>query len=258
MAKQYANAANSNARISLHDRYSTNKYGWLRWVFDQIRASSHGKIFELGCGSGELWVKNADRIPNGWIITLTDMSDGMVEQAKKNLSQVSSSFRFAQIDAESIDMDDEVVDVVIANNMLYHVPNRLKAYSEIRRILRPAGELYAATYGSTKSPGIPALVKQIKSDAYDAVPENNSLFGLENGAGQLSNWFVDVEVLKYEDSLLIAEADPLVEYVRSTQRLNEEEIVRFRELVQVEISRNGVIRVAKNTGMFRARKKLRE
>ncbi|HLQ30196.1 MAG TPA: hypothetical protein VK140_13265 [Ktedonobacteraceae bacterium] len=36
LTKQYKNAANLNARIALHRRFSMNKYEFQRWVFDQF------------------------------------------------------------------------------------------------------------------------------------------------------------------------------------------------------------------------------
>jgi hypothetical protein len=34
--QQYANAANLDARIALHQRFSTNPQGWVVWLFDRI------------------------------------------------------------------------------------------------------------------------------------------------------------------------------------------------------------------------------
>ena len=65
LTDQYRNASNLNARIQLHVRFSTNKYSWMRWVFDQLDLPPHCHILELGCGSGELWRKNMQRIPEG-------------------------------------------------------------------------------------------------------------------------------------------------------------------------------------------------
>ena len=36
LTDQYKNASNLEARIQLHQRFSTNTYGWTRWVFDQF------------------------------------------------------------------------------------------------------------------------------------------------------------------------------------------------------------------------------
>ena len=253
-ADQYESSKNLDARIVLHERFSTNKYGWSRWVFDQLQVPSGGTVLELGCGPGSLWLKNAHRIRADWTVILSDLSEGMIERAKANLSHIGNLSVFGRMDAQSIALSDETVDVVVANHFLYHVPDRPGAYGEIHRVLRPRGRLYAATNGSTGSAGIPGLVQRVKPEAYDEAPDTATLFGLESGAGELSRWFAEVETLRYEDAFLITEAQPLIDYVASTHRLNEAELGRFGEFVKAEISRNSAICIPKKTGMFRARK----
>ncbi|MCH8206807.1 MAG: class I SAM-dependent methyltransferase [Chloroflexi bacterium] len=97
------------------------------------------RILELGCGPAELWVKNIDRVPSAWRITLSDLSEGMVREARQNLQSGVSRFSFAVCDAQRVPFDDESFDAVIANHMLYHVSDRQRAYAEIRRVLRPGG-----------------------------------------------------------------------------------------------------------------------
>ncbi len=55
--------------------------------------------------------------------------------------------QFKEIDAQSIPFEDETFDAVIANHMLYHVPDRPKAIAEIKRVLKPGGRLIATTIG---------------------------------------------------------------------------------------------------------------
>jgi len=71
LAEQYKNGSNLNVRLQLHRNFSTNKYGWHRWVFDQFSLPERCRISELGCGTGELWLENLSRIPEGWEIILT-------------------------------------------------------------------------------------------------------------------------------------------------------------------------------------------
>lgn len=137
--EQYRDASNLNSRITLHERFSTNPYGIFRWIFDHFDLPAGAHILELGCGSGQLWLKNLDRIPSGWSITLSDFSPGMLEEARGNLSQSGHPFAFQVIDAQSIPIEDESFDAVIANHMLYHVPDRAVALAEVRRVLRPGG-----------------------------------------------------------------------------------------------------------------------
>ncbi len=62
---QYRDAANLDARVRLHQMYSTNPYNWHRWCFDQLDLPPDARVLELGCGPGYLWRENPDRIPPG-------------------------------------------------------------------------------------------------------------------------------------------------------------------------------------------------
>src|SRR5438034_9612344 len=83
---QYKNAQNLNARVMLHARFSTNKYGWHRWIFDHFTLPQGARVLELGTGPGYLWSSNRDRIPQHWNITVSDFSSGMLEEARRNLA----------------------------------------------------------------------------------------------------------------------------------------------------------------------------
>jgi ubiquinone/menaquinone biosynthesis C-methylase UbiE len=145
---QYRDSSNLDARASIHQRFSTNSYGWFRWVFDVlVKLPENARILELGCGNGLLWKENASRIPAGWNITLSDFSSGMLDAAWRNLVVTGHAFQFKEIDAQSIPYEDETFDAVIANHMLYHVPDRPKGIAEIRRVLKPGGCLFATTVG---------------------------------------------------------------------------------------------------------------
>ena len=79
---QYRDSSNLDARVAIHRRFSTNPYGWFRWVFDVLlKLPENARILELGCGPGWMWKENTDRIPAGWNITLSDLSPGMVDAA---------------------------------------------------------------------------------------------------------------------------------------------------------------------------------
>ena len=69
----------------------------------------------------------------------------MVEQARRNLTPSGHPFTFGQLDAQALPFADGSFDSVIANHMLYHVPDRQKTYAEVRRVLKPEGRFYAAT-----------------------------------------------------------------------------------------------------------------
>jgi len=258
LTKQYKNAAHLNARIALHRRFSMNKYEFQRWVFDQFSIPAEGRILELGCGPGHLWRINADRIPEKWDITLSDFSPGMLQEAQQNLAGIGRHFTFQRIDAQSIPFEDESFDVIIANHMLYHVPDRVKAFSEIFRVLRPEGRLYAVTNGLKHMEEIRELLDRFDAHLADPWGEAALLpfpFRLETGSDELSPWFPQVRLYRYEDALIVTEAEPLVAYVLSTSiatLFNEDKIRQFREFVQRELDAHGAIHIMKDTGLFEA------
>jgi ubiquinone/menaquinone biosynthesis C-methylase UbiE len=145
--EQYRDPTNLTARMALHARFSTNPQGWQQWVFDQLPWAPATHILELGCGPGRLWAENAARIPPGWALTLSDFSPGMLHEARRNLTAQGQAARFVAADAQALPFADAAFDAVIANHMLYHVPDRARALAEIHRILRPGGAFVAATNG---------------------------------------------------------------------------------------------------------------
>jgi SAM-dependent methyltransferase len=251
LADQYKNASNLDARIQLHRRFSTNPYGWMAWCFEHLDLGAEARILDLGCGPGDLWEDNGARIPTGWEITLADFSAGMIHQARAKLGQ---RFAYAVGDAQAIPFKGESFDAVIANYMLYHVPDRPRALAEIRRVLKPGGRLYAATNGRDHMRELREMIAAIDPEAEMAAA--GSEFGLENGREQLARVFAEVTLHRYEDGLLVTEVEPLVAYVLSSRRsaLIEKDPRPLTRLVERKMASEGAIHITKASGLFEARK----
>lgn len=258
LKKEYRDGSKLGARINLHDLFSTNRRGWYPWVFDQFDLSVESRVLELGSGPGILWQKNLDRIRDRWQITLSDFSPGMLAEARHNLGDAGRPFDFVVVEAQTISFANNYFDAVIANHMLYHVPDRNKVYSEISRILKPTGQLYAATNGQFTMRQYDDLVRKFApkdkrlfnhSEAY-----LKTYFSLENGAVELATWFAKVVVKQYDDALVITEAEPLVTYAESSGHLKAEPLLRFREHVIELIKSQGAIHIDKIAGVIVAQK----
>ena len=255
---QYKDDANLNARIRLHRQFSTNKYSWFRWVFEHLNLPQTCRILELGCGPGDLWAENADRLPKGWEVTLSDFSPGMVEHARQKVLPLSHEFDLRIIAAQEIPYPAESFHAVIANHMLYHVPDREKTLSEIHRILKPGGRAYFATGGENHMSELPALVAKFDPLLAANHQAEKVDFTLENGTAQLGQWFSSVTLYRQENALRVTEVEPLVDYVLSSLKLGVE-IERkdeFAYFVEKELASNdGELLINKENGMFEALKK---
>lgn len=252
--QQYQDDRNLRARIELHERFSTNPYEWQRWVFDQITLPTMAQVLELGAGPADLWAKNLDRIPAGWQITISDFSPGMVAQAEKRLFGGEHLFSFRQINAQDIPFADATFDAVIANHMLYHVPDRAAALCEIQRLLKPGGRLYAATNGKAHMIELRDLITAFAGDADDPWKQGDPVtFNLETGGEELEGWFEHVSLSLYEDELVVTEVEPLVAYIRSmlvTYDWPQERLQALAAHAAAQISDQGAIRISKSTCLF--------
>jgi SAM-dependent methyltransferase len=260
LTEQYRTATTLNARIALHERFGTNQYPWPRWLFDHLAPPAPGRILELGCGPGSLWHDNADRIPASWLVILSDFSLGMIAEARHNLGDLAHPFGFACADAQAIPFARGSFDVVIANHMLYHVPDRAQAYAEIRRVLRPGGRLYAATNGQGNMRELGDLARQFDPVLFDRPGEDRSGFTLEGGTEELAHWFASVTLHQYDDALVVTEAEPLVTYLLSGTSFTGGEHValaadrraQLAAFVQSAINAQGAIHITKEMGAFEA------
>ncbi len=251
---QYKDASNLDARLEIHRRFSTNPYGWFNWIFDTLaKLPKDANVLELGSGSGALWVNIANKIPVNWNITLSDLSQGMLDAAWRNLVVTGRNFKFEQVDAQSIPYADETFDIVIANHMLYHVPDRPKALSEIKRVLKKGGHLIATTGGVSHMKELTDWLQRADSD-YDFSPFILP-FTLENGREQLEKVFSKVTLSRYEDSLQVTDVDLLMAYLRSAIRaseVSEDELAKVKIDLKKELKQSGSIFISKDSGLFEA------
>jgi len=258
LSKQYSDSKKFMARIELHRRFRTNPYPWTNWIFDQFKFPRNAHVLELGSGNALLWKSNLKRIPEDAQILLTDFSDGMLNDARKLLGENSERFKFEVMDAQEITYPNNSFDITIANLMLYHIPNRKKAISEISRVLKPEGTLYATTYSSDNMKEFTDLLNNYDKNLYNPIEPFASAFGLENGAEQLSKSFKEVKMINYIDSLEITEAEPIVDYVLSFGSIKEnidgDNLKGFKDYLDSVLDKDGVIKITKDTGIFIAKK----
>ena len=250
---QYRDSSNLSARIRLHKLFSTNGYGWHRWVFDHLTGlPDDARILELGCGRGDLWVENLDRIPPDWGITLTDLSPGMIEEARSNLKDCARPFDYEVVDAQSIPYSEGTFDGVVANHMLYHVPDRAKGIAEIHRVLKPGGLLFAATNGHGN---MGELWDMLDNTAHAEFGRVENHFRLEDGERELREVFQKVAVDRYPDALNVTDVGPVIDYINSTGRkLNDHQASEIRRGIQDRIDCDGKFVIRKASGILTARK----
>ncbi|HJU11080.1 MAG TPA: class I SAM-dependent methyltransferase [Candidatus Binataceae bacterium] len=252
LQQQYRDSSNFRKRSALVVKFSTNRYPWYHWVYEQFEPlSSASVVLELGCGPGSLWKRNLDRIPPGSTIVVSDFSFGMLRDSGHNLGVNRSRFSLCQLDAAALPFRNSSFETVVANMMFYHVENRLAALRDIRCVLRQGGRFYATTTGREYMRELNAAAMQILQ-----IPRHTpsaERFGLENGLEQLRSVFSNVEIRRYQNELRVTEVQPLIDYFASMEPFISppaEKWKALREYLQNIISERGEIAIPIDVGML--------
>lgn len=257
---QYADQHNLDARIRLHEVYGVAPMDWHCWVFDHLRqvAGPDAVVLEVGCGTGSLWQKNLKRVPPGWRVTLSDASPGMVADARANLGDDAGRFAWLEADALSLPLPTASVDVLIANHMIYHLPDMAAGIQAFRRVLKPGGTLFAATNGAAHMAELDDLLHQMALDEglVTFLPKRSGLrFRLENGADLLGACFASVQREDFPSYLQVTAAQPVVDYVLSMNIMQDFAVPQawldaLTQRVQAIIDRDGAFRIQRASGLF--------
>lgn len=268
LKSQYENANNISARIRLHKEFSTNKQGWFPWIYatgilpliqkKDVESSrdggSHIEILELGCGEGSLWTENLHLLPENVHITVSDISEGMIRDIRRNLG-TDERFTYECFDCQHIPAQANTYDIVIANHVLFYCDDIAQACNEIKRVLKKDGIFLCSTYGTAHMQEITGLVQKFDSRIILAAENLYERFGLDNGAEILAPYFTQVDMVRYVDAIVIDKADPLIEYILSCHGNQNQYLLDryqdFRQYVKKQVKSQ--YHITKEAGYFLCR-----
>ncbi len=117
------------------------------WAVSGLR----GRVVEFGVGTG----LNLPYYPPGTEVTGIDLSSGMLERARRRVSELGriSTTTLVQGNVEATGLESGAYDAVVSTYTLCNVDSPDAALREARRLLRPEGVLVLVEHtGSTFSP----------------------------------------------------------------------------------------------------------
>lgn len=257
LKSQYRNSSNIAARIQLHSQYSVNPQGWFPWLYEQCGIQGGMKILEIGCGNAQLWTENGDRLPSDFSVTLSDISEGMIREIRRDKRLDGQRFTFEVVDCHHLPHREESFDLVIANHMLFYCEDIPTVLSEVKRVLKRGGRFICSTYGSMHMKEISELVQEFDHRIMLSADRLYERFGRENGKGVLEQDFHEVMWKSYEDSLVIDVPEPLIEYILSCHGNQNQYIIdrftKFRAFLAKKMSFRELT-ITKDAGVFLSKK----
>jgi len=256
ISKQYHKPNNLNARIKLHEQYSTGKQDWYGFVRQFLNLQPGDTLLGMGEGNGMQWRTQTASLPERFSAFLSDVSVGMISEAAYSLRDYAG-FGFLCFDAQFVPFSAGQFDLITANHMLYHVPDPDLAISEAARLLKPEGRFIAATNGIGHMEHLQELLTEFEP-GFQKRFRYFDAFTLESGVERLKPHFGEVERVDFDQNLWVTNAQDLADYAFSMPALQETiALERMPELVsyfETLIDHDGGIFIAKVTGVLVGKK----
>lgn len=159
------------------------------------------QVLEVGCGDGRFSEQLRDEL--GVRVVALDFSPAMAARAALRGLDVQIG------DIQHMPWPDGQFDAVVANWMLYHVPDLDRGLREIHRVLRPGGRLIASTMAN----GHMRELWDMVGDGSDA-PELE--FSTDNGTEVLRRHFGQVEQRSMAGHATFPDHAAAVAHIRTT------------------------------------------
>lgn len=215
----YASDELLRLRHYIHENYSVPRVDFTRWALSRVRWRGDERVLDVGCGPG-VYARTLHEMHPGIDYCGVDFSARMLESHPLRRC-------VAVGDAQTLPFPDASFDVVMANHMLYHVPDIPRAITECRRLLRPGGLLLATTNSVDTMPQLRDLYKRAilvlsaPGQRVELPPPTGYLFSLESGTRQLARQFYAVVRHDLPGSFVFDSIDPVMLYLESTRSLSE-------------------------------------
>lgn len=124
--------------------------GWIRKLVELAPVTSDSVVLDVAGGTGDITFAVA-RTKHPARIHCTDLVPEMLEVAKGHMADGDSDgvpVTFEVIDAQDMDLPDEMCDVLTVAYGIRNMPERERALSEMMRVLKPGGTLVCLEFST--------------------------------------------------------------------------------------------------------------
>jgi len=119
-------------------------------IADRAAALDSGDVLELAAGTGIVSRQLRDALPAEARLVVTDLNPPMLDIARSKF-EPGEVVEFRQADAMALPFDDDSFDTIISQFGVMFFPDKVEAFKESRRALRPGGHILFNVWGEMEA-----------------------------------------------------------------------------------------------------------
>jgi ubiquinone/menaquinone biosynthesis C-methylase UbiE len=188
-------------------------------------------VLETAAGTGVVTRAIASRLPARAHIVATDLNQPMIDHAKARQSR-DGRIAWKQADALALPFEDQSFDAVVCQFGVMFFPDKVQAYKEARRVLKPGGCFLFSVWDRISENEFADVVTQALAGVFPSDPPRflarvpHGYHDVEHIRAELNAaGFTDISVDAVEHrSKASSSHDPAIAYCQGTPLRNEIEV----------------------------------
>lgn len=156
------------AEAYAHADFAEENQGFVDRFKEYFPEFSQGKVLDLGCGPADIPIRFAKLYPTCQVIGI-DASAPMIQLGKQAIKEAGLADRIT-LRCERLEevAGARIVDAVISNSLLHHLPNPLQFWQKLRQLVKPGAPVLVMDLLRPDSPeAAQAIVDQYAANEPD-------------------------------------------------------------------------------------------
>lgn len=154
---------------------------------DDLLAGLRGRVIEVGAGNG---LNFAHYPPEVTQVLALEPEPHLRQIAERNARDAAVPVEVVDGTADHLPADDETFDAAIVSLVLCSVPDQGRALDEIRRVLRPGGQLRFFEHVRAHTPGLARVQRVLDATVWPTLgggchPNRDTRSAIENAGFQI-------------------------------------------------------------------------
>lgn len=169
------------------------------WALKHTPIKGEDIVIDIGCGGGINLQRYSKIAKDGKIIGVDYSSTSVKKSIDFNQKEVDSGkIEVIKADVVDVPLDDGTADVITASATIYYWPDIIKAFKEIKRLLKKDGKFVIIQGANGYTDELIELKKEVELNAYDEYEFKDFLFkvGFKKVVSIIRNIPDNVEITK--------------------------------------------------------------